>query len=159
MDMFPVPGPQHEWFLRHTGVWDAKITTSLFPGAPPVEWMGEVTISTICNGLWELLDFKGEMPGHPFLGHGVTGYDFMKQQFVQVWVDSMSPAMLHLTGSLNAEKNCMTMTAEVDTPGGRVTMKQTTRETGRDELIFSIDMPGPGGAEHTMMRAVYKRRK
>ncbi|MFN0207290.1 MAG: DUF1579 domain-containing protein [Planctomycetota bacterium] len=159
MNMFPTPGPEHQWFARHTGIWDAKITTSLFPGAPPVEWKGEVQISVICNGLWELLDFKGEMSGHPFIGHGVTGFDFMNQHFVQVWVDSMSPAMLQLTGRLNAEKNCLTMFAEVDTPGGRVKMKQTTRETSAHELIFTIDMPGPGGAEHTMMRAVYARRR
>jgi hypothetical protein len=66
--------------------------------------------------------------------------------------------MLLLAGSLDAAKGRMTMQAEVDTPGVKAVMTRVTLAVLADELIFTIEMPGPGGTPHRMMRAACRRR-
>lgn len=157
MDLTPKPAPEHSWLSRHTGTWNARITTTVFPGAPPMEWSGTIHISMTGGGLWQVLDFKGEMMGRPFAGHGMTGFDPFQKKFVQCWGDSMSPNMLQLKGDLDEVNKTLVMAGEMQTPMGCARMKQITREVSVDELLFLVEVPAENGKDFTVMRAVYTR--
>ena len=71
----PKPGPEHEILKKDEGVWDATVEATMAPGAPPAVSKGVETVKATGGGLWYVSDFKSEMMGQPFEGHGVTGYD------------------------------------------------------------------------------------
>ena len=64
----PAATAEHEWFRRHVGEWDAAITATLYPGAQPMEWKGDMTIVLGCGGMWEIMDFRGDMGASPLRG-------------------------------------------------------------------------------------------
>src|SRR5688500_16062582 len=66
----PKPGPEHDILKKDAGIWDATIQEMTEPGAPPKESKGVETNTLACGGLWLVTDFKGEMMGQPFQGHG-----------------------------------------------------------------------------------------
>lgn len=156
MDMTPKPGPEHAWLARHAGKWSAKISTTFMPGAPAMEWTGEMNIQMTGGGLWQVLDFTGVMGKTPYSGHGVTGFDMFQKKYVHCWVDSMSPMMIHSRGSVDTANN--TMTLETDPSPHAPRMKTSTREVNDRELIFTIDIAGPDGAMFTVMKAYYTRK-
>lgn len=158
MSFAPEPGPEHAWFRRHAGTWDADITATFYPGAPPVRWKGEATLAPGCGGLWEIMEFRGDMGGRPFAGHGVTGFDAQQQKYVQCWVDSMSSSLLLLTGTLNEATKTLVMEGEMTTPMGPSRVRQTTRETGSDAMEFTIEAPTHDAGWFELMRVRYARR-
>ena len=73
---------------KEEGVWDADITT-MMPGADgKVETTTSKGVETnrMLAGKWLISDFKGEMFGSTFEGHGTNGYDAKKNKYVGSWV-------------------------------------------------------------------------
>src|SRR5262245_22821058 len=83
----PIPKPtkEHELLKEREGTWDCAVKSFMEPGKPPSESKG-VEVNRMLGGLWLISDFKGDMMGQPFLGHGVTGYDPKKKKYTGVWV-------------------------------------------------------------------------
>ena len=78
----PKPGPEHALFKMDAGTWDATVEVSMVPGAKPETSKG-VEVNTIgCGGLCLISDFKGEMAGMTFLGHGTTTWDVVKKKYI-----------------------------------------------------------------------------
>src|SRR6185503_15784133 len=80
------PGPEYDVLKSQVGTWDATVEMSAMPGQPPSVSKG-VETNTMLGGLWLITDFKSEMAGAAFLGHGVAGYDPGKKKYVSTWVD------------------------------------------------------------------------
>ncbi|MBI3818045.1 MAG: DUF1579 family protein [Planctomycetes bacterium] len=120
---------------------------------------GEMNIRMTGGGLWQVMDFRGDMAGRPFTGHGVAGFDMMQQKYVHCWVDSMSTSILNMTGTLDERAKTMTFVGEMQSAMGVSKLKETTREITPDELLFTIELPTPDGGFFTIMKAVYRRRK
>lgn len=154
----PKPGPEHEVLKNDVGAWDATVEM-MGPGAPPTVSKGAET-NTMVGGLWLVTDFKSEMMGQPFQGHGVSGYDAAKKKYVGTWVDSMSSG-LNL-GESTYDPKTKTMTGVMEGPdmsGKMEKMKTVTEWKDADTRIFTMYTTGPDGKEATAMRITYKRRK
>jgi uncharacterized protein DUF1579 len=157
MPEMPKPGPEHELFKKDVGTWDATVEI-LMPPAPPSK--ATETNALGPGGLWLLTDFKGEMMGGPFQGHGVAGWDPAKKKYVGTWVDSMSTALMITESTYDAAARTMTGTMEAPGPDGRpMKMKAVTQYKDDDTRVFTMYMPGPDGKEAPQMRISYKRRK
>ena len=77
----PKPGPEHALFKMDAGTWDATVEVTMAPGAKPETSKG-VEVNTIgCGGLCLITDFKAEMMGMAFLGHGTTTWDVVKKKY------------------------------------------------------------------------------
>src|SRR5262245_15658768 len=83
----PGPGPEHAVFAADAGPWDVGVEARPVPGAPAVVSSGIATSWLVCGGMWLVSDFKNETSG--FEGHGIYGFDPVKQKYVGIWVDSM----------------------------------------------------------------------
>jgi Protein of unknown function (DUF1579) len=158
-DMFemPKPGPEHELLKKDVGTWDATVEM-LMPPAPPSKGVETNTLGP--GGLWVINDFKSEMMGAPFQGHGIVGWDPAKKKYVGTWVDSMStslsvtettydPATRSMNGYINS----------VGPDGSPMKLKAVTQMKDDDTRVFTLSMPGPDGKEAPSMRITYKRRK
>jgi len=158
--MFPKPGPEHEILKKDAGIWEATVEENVEPGAPPKVSKGIETNTLACGGLWLVTDFKGEMMGQPFQGHGVTGYDPQKKKYVGIWVDGMSSALGLLEGTYDAAKKTMTNMYESHDPTGKpVKMKMVTVWTGEDSRAWTASMVGDDGKEISMLSIKYRRKK
>src|SRR5262249_26750700 len=83
------PRPEHALLAQQEGTWDAvvEIPTGT-QGASSQKSSGTETARMCCGGLWLVTDFKSDSSSPPFEGHGITGYDATKRQYVYVWVDT-----------------------------------------------------------------------
>jgi hypothetical protein len=154
----PTPGPEHAILKEDVGTWDASIEV-MAPGAPPMPSKGVETNTMGCNGLCLVTDFKGQVMGGPFEGHGVTAWDPSKKAYVGSWSDSMTAGLATTEGTWDAAKK--TLNSSMLTPdgnGGTVKLRSTV-EYSAGKRVFTLYMPGPEGKEAPTMRITYARKK
>jgi hypothetical protein len=160
MPPLPKPGPEHAVLKADEGTWDATVEMMGPPGAPmPPPSKGTET-NTLMGGMWLVTDFKGDMMGMPFTGHGIAGWDSGKKKYVMVWTDNMSPALMQGESTYDASKKTMTGFMEGPDMAGKMSkMKSVTEWKDADTRVFTMYAPGPDGKEAPTMRITYKRRK
>lgn len=157
--MSPKPGPEHDVLQKDAGVWDATVEMFI-PNAPPSVSKGTETNILGPGGLWLITDFKSDMMGQPFQGHGVSGYDPNKRKYVGTWVDSMSTGLSITESTYDKAANNMTGWLEgPDHTGKMMKMKAVTEYKDADTRIFTMYMHAPDGQLNQTMRITYKRRK
>jgi len=156
----PKPGPEHERLTKAAGVWDATVEMSEAPGKPPAISKGTETNTVLPGGLWLVSDFKSEMMGQPFTGHGVSGYDPVKKKYVGTWVDSWTASLGTTEGTFDPATKKETAWMEAPDPTGKMTkMKLETEWKDDDTRVFTLWGPGPDGKDFPGLKITYKRRK
>ena len=155
----PTPGPEHAILKEDVGTWDASIEM-MMPGAPAMPPAKGVETSLLsCNGLCLVTDFKGELMGAPFQGHGVSTWDPAKKKYVGSWSDSMAPGLALTEATWDPAKKTMNGSMEApDGNGGSAKMRSTV-EYSPGKRVFSMFMTGPDGKEAQAMKISYTRRK
>ncbi|MEO5821902.1 MAG: DUF1579 domain-containing protein [Vicinamibacteraceae bacterium] len=155
----PTAGPEHAVLKEDVGSWDASVEM-LMPGAPATPPSKGVEVNVMsCNGLCLVTDFKGEIMGGPFQGHGVTTWDPSKKAYTGSWSDSMAAGLATTEGTWDAAKKTLTSTMLTpDGNGGTVKMRSTV-EYSAGKRVFSMYMPGPDGKDVPSMRITYTRQK
>ena len=79
-------------------------------------------------GKWLISDFKGEMFGSTFEGHGTNGYDAKKSKYIGTWVDSMSVRIDTLEGTYDEKTKTLTLNSDSEGPDGKpMKMRLETR--------------------------------
>lgn len=155
----PKPGPEHELLKSEVGTWDASVEMAMAPGQAPSVSKG-VETNTMLGGMWLLTDFKSEMGGQAFEGHGVAGYDPAKKKYVSTWVDSTMTTLTVSDSSYDGATKTMTGSMEMpDATGKPATFKTVTEWKDPDTRLFTIWGPGPDGKEWAGLKITYKRRK
>lgn len=150
----PAPGTEHAVFKHFEGNWDAAVTM-----------MGQKSKGTQsdtigCGGLFLITDFKGEMEGKPFHGHGVTGWDATKKKYTQLWVDSMTSSLEIAEATWDEKTKTMTTMRESPGPDGKpMKLKEVHTMIDADHMNFVISTPGEGGKEMEIMKIEYTRKK
>ena len=154
----PTPGPEHAVLKEDVGTWDASLEM-VMPGAPAMPPSKGVETNVLsCNGLCLVTDFKGELMGGPFQGHGVSTWDAAKKKYIGSWSDSMTPGLAVTESTWDPVKK--TMNGTMDTPdgsGGSVKLRSTV-DYPAGKRVVSIFMPGPDGKEMQTMRITYTKR-
>lgn len=154
----PTPGPEHAILKDDVGTWDASIEM-MFPGAPATPASKGVEVNTMgCNGLCLITDFKGELMGGPFQGHGVSTWDPTKKKYVGSWSDSMAPGLALTEATWDAAKKTMNGTMETPDGSGGTAKMRSTVEYAAGKRVFSMFMTGPDGKEMPTMRITYVKR-
>jgi hypothetical protein len=160
MPPLPKPGPEHAVLKADEGTWDATVEMMAPPGAPAPPASKGTETNTLMGGMWLVTDFKGDMMGMPFTGHGIAGWDATKKKYVTVWTDNMSPALMTGESTYDAGKKTMTGYMEGPDMTGKVSkMKSTTEWKDVDTRVFTMFASMPDGKEVPTMRITYKRRK
>jgi hypothetical protein len=153
----PQPGPEHEVLKRDVGVWDVTMEIAPAPGMPPFTMAG-VETNTLFGGRWLLSEYKSDIMGQPFEGHGIVGYDPTKKAYVTVWADMMSTSLSLGESSFDAGTNTMTGWTEVADPaGGKTRAKTVSTWPGPDARVVKMYLPPE--APQPFMTMTYKRRK
>jgi hypothetical protein len=155
----PKPGPEHELLKVDVGTWDATVEVSMAPGAPPMTSKGVEVNRLGCGGLCLITEFKGEMMGGEFLGHGVMTWDVVKKKYVGSWTDSMSGGLATTEGTFEPGAKRFTGTMEGPDATGNVMKSRSVVEYTQDGRVMTAFAAGPDGKEMQVLKITYKRRK
>jgi hypothetical protein len=152
------PGETHKMLAKSAGNWTASLTMWMQPGAPPTTSTASATNEVIMDGRYLRQKASGNVMGMPFQGEGITGYDNVKKQFVNSWVDNMGTGIMSMTGTWDAATKSIVYTGSMADP---MTGKDTPfREVWRFvddnhqvmEMYYSAD-----GKEFKSMEIKYTR--
>ncbi len=148
---------------KEEGVWDADIKMM----APGTDGKIEATTSKgvetnrLMAGKWLISDFKGEMFGSTFEGHGTYGYDAKKNKYVGTWVDTMSVRIDALEGTYDEKTKTLTLNSESESPDGKpMKMRLDTQFNDDGTRTFSLWAQADGQKEFSKgMEIKYTKRK
>ena len=136
------PGEQHEELMKTCGQWEAKGSFVMDPAAPPMQSTGSMTIEPAMGGRFVKCDFKMDFMGQPFSGLSYAGYDKYHDQYVTVWMDTMSTKITYMEGNHNDDGD-LVMKGISSTPMGDNPMKIVTTHHDDDHFTdhFYDQMP------------------
>jgi hypothetical protein len=154
--MMPQPTAEHELLAQHAGTWKVSSKFYMEPGKPPMESSGTETVELV-GPFWVLSKYEASMMGMPFVGRCTMGYEPHAKRFVSTWIDSCSPALFSLPGTLKGDTlefrgeswSCMT--------NSMLMHRTTEKHIGKNERIFEMFCTLPDGTEIKMMTNHYRR--
>ena len=149
----PKPTKFHEHLKQLEGEWESDVEMM---GSKS---KGSETDRLVAGGLFLVMDYKGEMMGSAFSGHGIMGYDTLKKKYVGSWVDSMSTAIWTSEGTVDDAGKVFTSVMEGPDPSGKMMkMKMVSEITGKDSKRLTFYMTGEDGKEQQTGKIEYKRK-
>ena len=152
----PTLGPEFALLQKDVGEWDATLTITPGPGAPPQASVGRLVGRLIAGGRWLITDFKNYTTG--FEGHGIYGYNAASKRYVGTWVDDMRTNIHIGEGDWDSGTKTMTYHWTGKMPNGQaMAWKETSQVVSETEQIFRVLFPSPDGSEFEMMHAVYRK--
>jgi hypothetical protein len=152
----PSVPPECSVFQKDVGAWDVALSIRMGPGDPQ-ESQGVALGRLVSGGRWLVVEFRNETTG--FEGHGVYGWDAVKQRYVGNWVDDMRPFMAIGEGTWDEGTRTMTWLTDVPGPDGNpMRLRETMQAVSDDEKSYRVFVPGPAG-DFEMMTAKYTRKR
>ncbi len=155
------PGPAHKALEAAVGTWDVKTKAWMAPGAPPTESTGTSENKMILGGRFLEQRYEGTMMGQPFSGIGVTGYDNYKRKVVSTWMDSMSTAIMTMSGSWDKSMKVLTSFGTMDDVVAKKPVKMKSKITivDADHHKYESWHALPDGKWHQDLDISYTRKK
>jgi hypothetical protein len=155
---------QHKILAKGEGVWDAEVTLTI-PG-PDGKTTSSTTKGVETNRMmgrkWLISDFKGDMFGTPFEGHGQNGYDAKKGKYVATWVDTTSKRIDALEGTYDEKTKTLTLNMETEHPieGTPMKLRLETQYKDDNTRIFTQYVQTQGQKDFVkLMEIKYTKRK
>jgi hypothetical protein len=160
-----MPAEGHARLRPLAGRWTTKSKMWMNPGDKAQESAGLSIISWVLDGRYLRQDYSGNWAGQPFQGLGFLGYDNVRREYVNIWMDNMSTTLVKSSGQYEAKSNsikdegtysCM-MTGDAE-KWFRAEWKLPESEIGQTSVytMFSRDEEGK---EFKSMEIVYTRMK
>ncbi len=154
------PGAGHAVLEPMIGTFKATMSMVTAPGAPPEISHGTCTNAWILGGRYVATNFESEVMGQSFSGRGFMGYDNATNEYVAVWMDSMSTGMAPIargTASPDGKTIVVSMTAPDPMTGVPSLMREVTTIHSNDRHTFEMFQTPLGGTEALSFSIEYER--
>lgn len=152
--------PQHKWLKQFVGEWTVK-SNFVMEGMPPMSFDATEKTRAIGN-YWIVSEGKATMMGMPMSWMLTLGYDPKEESFVGTWVDTSSSHLWTYTGSLDEEKNVLTLESEGPSfadPTKMAKYRETFTMKDADTRTSSSAILGEDGKWTTFVNGEFKRKK
>jgi len=158
-EKFATPGPEHQGLMKAVGAWTVDCKFWMQPGAAPVETKATAVFTSLLGGRYLRQEYKGMFMGRPFEGIGCTGFNNATRKYEDVWIDSMSTAMMVMRGTETTPGKVWEFSGTSTGPDGKETkMRSVMTKVSDDEQV--VEMFGnDGGVEMKWMELRYTREK
>ena len=157
---YAMPGEGHKVMEQLVGNWDYSLKYWTSPNAPPEESTGTNDVKWIMGKRFLEMNVKGTSMGQPFEGMGIIGFDNVKRQYVNTWIDTMGTGIMNATGSYDAETKTITEKGEFTDPvDGVLSYRGVTKFINDNHFNYEMYISSPGGEEFHVMEINYSRRK
>jgi hypothetical protein len=155
----PQPTAEHNRLKELAGKWNVDCEFYMDPTQPPMKSAATETVEMF-GQFFATSRFQTEMFGAPFEGRSVIGYQPETKTWASTWCDTSSPNLFHMTGTLDASGEVLTMTGEaIDCQSGKMTGHRTVEKTiDPNTREFDMYMTSPAtGDEIHVFHFVYTR--
>jgi hypothetical protein len=143
------PTPEHAILAAAEGSYDLSFSDGS---------TGTSTCRTALGGQWMLEQVKADFCGQGYEGCGATSYDPVRRKYVNVWIDSVSPAPLVSEGSYDPATKTLTLVGNLTVPGGTVVEATIAIvQKSADARTFTMTVPGPTGDPVELFAITYRR--
>ncbi len=136
-------GTGHQALKHEVGTWDAEQKLFMDADSPPVVSKG-VETNEMLGEFWVVGKFESEMSGQPFHGRSQVGYDPKTKKFVGTWIDSTTPVLNRLEGTMEGNTLTMYSTGIDPATGKEITMKMVSTYPDASHKTFVAYEPIPG---------------
>ena len=152
--------PAPELLRRMAGTWDATMQVASVGDEPPLVINGTEVSTLGGDGVWLVSDFRSQIEGRPFQGHGLLARDPRTGRYRRVWADSTSPVFWNSEGTYDGATDSLTLWIETsDSEGHPVRWREVVTWKNDDLRTFTMFVPGPETREAAGVSIVYRRRK
>lgn len=151
------PGPEFEVLKSDLGTWDAEIKAWQGPGEPTITKGSET--NKMLGGFWKITEFKGNLFGFDFDGHGIYGYDPEKKKYIGTWIDSLGAPKMDVVGTYDAKTKTMKYAGMALAPDGTMqkhTMTNVDHPDGTRTMTMHV---GEGDKAFKMLEIKYTKKK
>lgn len=154
------PGEHHKHLEKLVGTWSAKSRFWMEPGGEPNEGKAIATWKPLFDGRYVMVNYEGDSPMGPFMGIGITGYDNLLKKYVDVWIDSMSTAIMNSTGTCDAAGRVFNYSGEGMDPMTQKmkTVRSVVRMVSDTEMVFEMFDKTPEGKEFRNLEITYTKK-
>lgn len=159
---YATPDDHHKALDQMVGKWTFASKFWMDPNSPMQESKGTSEAKWILGGRYVQENVTGEMMGGTFNGIGITGYDLIKKEYVNYWMDDMSTAPMASKGQMDAAGKVVTFVGWYpDVMQGMKDIKYKTVEKliSANEHVMEMYMVGDDGKEFKTMEITYTRAK
>ena len=153
------PGPMHEMLASRVGTWKAEVKMWMDPSQPPSTSEATTVCEAMLGGRYFKSTHTGMMMGMPFEGFEISGYDNVKKEFFNVWIDNMGTGIMVSTGTYDEATKTLTFTGKMTEPmGTEMSVREVITAPDKDHSTFEMYMD-MGGQEVKNMEINYTRAK
>jgi Protein of unknown function (DUF1579) len=158
---YMTPGDMHKWLAKHTGTWEAEVSTWMDPSAPPSKSKATDVVTMKMGGLFQIGNFSTNMMGMPMTGQSTLGYNNASKKFVLSWIDNMGSGMVTMTGSYDEKTKTLSLKGKQTDPmtGADSDIRQENKYIDDDTYTMAMYGAGPNGKEMKFMEGTFKRKK
>lgn len=154
------PGAEHAVLNALIGEWTVSNRSWMKPGAKVQHSTGTSTNTWVLGERFVKQEYRGNWAGQPFEGLSYLGYDNVKKEYVSVWMDNMSTAMIRSKGQYDSRTKTIEDSGTFSCPiNGEVSFRSTWKIVNQNKLIFTMFMQTEGGREFKSTEITYKRVK
>jgi hypothetical protein len=133
-----------------------------YPGEPVDQSPVSGKISVILDGRFIMHEYKGSMEGNPLEGIAIIGYQIPTGKYQTAWVDSFhnGTSILFSESKESTEGKPSVLGSFTDWGSGQVWgWKTEIEQPDADDLIITMYVITPDGAEAKGVEITYKRKK
>lgn len=141
---------EHEALKKQVGEWDG-----LMHGTVP----STITAKLVFDGRYVQHDVAGKMGPMPFTGRWTMGYDTVDEEYVGIWMDSLSPVPWVGRGTEEDEVIHFVGEGVDQQTGEKITERITLEWKGDDQMLFTFYKVPDEGEDQKMGTMVYTRKK
>jgi hypothetical protein len=156
------PGAAHARLKAMEGSWTASTRMWMKPGDKADESLGRSNFVWVLDGRFLRQDFVGDWMGKKFEGMGFMGYDNVRKEYVNTWMDSMGTAMMYSTGQYDEATQTIkdegTSSCPMTGEKNRWFRSEWKLPTG-DTSTYIMYAKDEKGKEFKSLEIIYKRAK
>lgn len=154
---YGVPAEQHAELAKRVGTWNVDLKFWMAPNTDYQTMGGTAVFEMVMDGRYLIQHYRSEFMGQPYEGTGLTGYDRIKGEYQNTWIDNMGTAISQSSG--HEKDGAIVYTGEMGDPmlGEYISVRSVEKMVDDDTLVFSMYRPGPDGKEFKSMEITYTR--
>lgn len=150
------PGEQHAGLAKLEGEWAVHGKFTFEPGKT-TESDSTSSMKMILGGRFLTEEMHGDFQGMPFEGRNLIGYDNLKKQYFDVWIDNMGTGYMLSTGVETEPGKAWTFKGTMDMSDGPCAVRSELRLVSDKEFVSEMYGSSPQG-ETKMMELRYTRK-
>lgn len=160
---YATPGEQQKMLQTYEGNWTYKSKSWEKPDSKKAEEStGTSSFKMVLGGRFLQQEVKGTAMGQPFEGHGMIGYDNVRERYDSTWMDSMGTGIMKGEGTYDKKSKTITDFGEFTSPTDADKTAQYRSEwklKDKDNMTFTMYVKGMNNIEkeYKMMEMTYKR--